>query len=141
MGRKTGRGYYDHTGDTPVVNPSLAGVLETSRAAAGVTPRPFTDAEIIERYITAMIAESLRVLEDGIAARPVDIDAVFLFGYGFPRWRGGPMFYADTLGLNTLAERLDRLGTEDPRFWSTPALLRQLRDSGQTLADGNEGTA
>ncbi|SHF26517.1 3-hydroxyacyl-CoA dehydrogenase [Loktanella atrilutea] len=137
LGRKSGMGYYDHGTKPAPANPGVAGIIDTVRAEHGVTPRTFTDAEIVDRYMTAMIVEATRVIEDGIAQRPIDIDATFLFGYGFPRWRGGPMHYADTLGARRLVERIETYAQDDPHYWQVPPLLRRMADEGTTFADLN----
>ena len=137
FGRKTGQGYYLY-GDREGPNPAVAGIIEEERAEAGITPREITDDEIVERYMTAMIAEGARVLEDGIAQRPVDIDAVFLFGYGFPRFRGGPMFYADTIGAAELVRRIETYAEDDAFFWRVPPLLARMAADGTTFADLDE---
>lgn len=136
FGRKTGRGYYlygEETGETPEV----AQIIAEERARVGVRPREFSDAEIVERYMTAMVTEAIRVLEDGIALRPLDIDAVFLFGYGFPRFRGGPMHYADTVGAAELVARIERFAAEDPHYWQVPKLMRTHAESGRSFAELN----
>ena len=137
FGRKTGQGYYLY-GDREGPNPAVAGIIEEERAEAGITPCEITDDEIVERYMTAMIAEGARVLEDGIAQRPVDIDAVFLFGYGFPRFRGGPMFYADTIGAAELVRRIETYAEDDAFFWRVPPLLARMAADGTTFADLDE---
>ncbi len=136
-GRKTGQGYYLY-GDKDGPNPEVATIIEEERAKAGVAPREITDEEIVQRYMTAMIAEGTRVLEDGIALRPLDIDAAFLFGYGFPRFRGGPMFYADTIGAKELVARIEAYAKEDDYFWRVPPLLARMAADGTTFADLNE---
>ena len=83
------------------------------------------------------IAEAVRVLEEGIALRPVDIDAVELFGYGFPRHRGGPMHQADRIGPAELIHRIETYAEEDPQFWQVPDLLRQMEREGRSFADLN----
>ena len=88
--------------------------------------------------MTAMISEATRVLEDNIAARPLDIDMVLLFGYGFPRHRGGPMHYADTIGAKALIERIETYAKEDSYYWKVPALLRQMAEEGTTFAVMNK---
>lgn len=138
-GRKTGRGYYLY--DDPKTrppSPDALAIVEAERKAAGVTPRSFTDEEIVDRYMTAMISEAARVVEEGIALRPVDVDAVFLFGYGFPRHRGGPLNHADRIGAAELVRRIGAYAKEDPHYWQVPALLRDLAASGRGFADLNK---
>ncbi len=84
-----------------------------------------------------MIAEATRVVEDGTALRPVDVDAVLLFGYGFPRFRGGPMFLADTIGAAELVRRIEAYAEEDRHYWQVPELLRTLAADGRTFQSLN----
>ncbi len=138
FGRKTGRGYYLYEGNTRQPNPDLAAIVAAEQQAHGITPREFSDQEITDRILTAMISEASRVLEDGIALRPIDIDAVLLFGYGFPRHHGGPLHHADTIGAATLIQRIETYAQEDPYYWQVPALLRDMAKTGQTFADINK---
>ncbi|WP_420392172.1 3-hydroxyacyl-CoA dehydrogenase NAD-binding domain-containing protein [Acuticoccus sp.] len=139
-GRKTGRGYYEYEdGAARKPNPEVDTIIAEEREKAGVTPKSFSGEEIVDRVMTAMIAESTRVLEEGIAQRPVDIDAVYLFGYGFPRFRGGPMFYADTVGVGELKSRIEQYAEEDDYFWRVPDLLAKMDGDGTTFAAMNEG--
>ena len=138
FGRKTGRGWYAYEdGEKVGSNPDVRTFLDEERAAKGITPREFADEEIVNRYITAMIAEATRVVEEGIALRPIDVDAVFLFGYGFPRHRGGPTHYADHIGAAELVERIERYAHNDPYYWQVPDLLQKMAADGTTFAELN----
>lgn len=137
FGRKTQRGFYDYRSGKLEAHPEVDAILERERELAGVTARDFGDEEIVDRYMTAMISEAARVVEDGIALRPIDVDAVFLFGYGFPRHRGGPLHYADSLGARELIERIERWAVEDPHYWQAPELLKKMADEGSSFADLN----
>ncbi|MGH1423704.1 MAG: 3-hydroxyacyl-CoA dehydrogenase NAD-binding domain-containing protein [Pseudooceanicola sp.] len=136
-GRKTGKGYYIYEAGAPVPNPEVAKMIDEARAELGVTPQNFTDQDVIDRYMTAMISEAARVVEDGTAKRPVDVDMVFLFGYGFPRFRGGPLQYADTIGAAELVARIEAYAKEDSNYWQVPELLRKMAADGTTFADLN----
>lgn len=137
-GRKTGQGYYLYVGgkkQSP--NEGAVDIMRAERTALGLTPRDFADADIIDRCITAMIIEGAQLLQEGIALRPVDIDAVELFGYGFPRHHGGPMHLADQIGAAKLVARIQGYALEDPYFWQVPDLLCQMASSGRCFADLN----
>ncbi len=137
FGRKTGQGFYiyDDQGSRP--NPEALAIIDAEREKAGVTPRSFTEDEIVSRFMTAMISEAVRVLEEGIALRPIDIDAVFLNGYGFPRFRGGPLHTADVIGAGELVRRIEEYAKEDAYYWKVPALLRHIAETGGTFAEMN----
>ena len=139
FGRKAGRGYYVYDEGDMHPNPAVADIIAKEREAAGITPRAFTDEEIVDRYMTAMIVEATRVVEDGIALRPVDVDVVFLSGYGFPRFRGGPLHYADTIGAKELVRRIETYAEEDPHYWQVPELLRDMAQTGKSFDDINKG--
>ena len=138
FGRKTGQGYYTYDGAETTPNPALTDIIESERKNAKITPRQFSDSEITDRYLTAMISEAARVLSDGIARRPVDIDMVFLFGYGFPRHMGGPLHHADTIGAAKLIKRINTYATEDAHYWQVPPLLAKMAADGTTFADLNK---
>lgn len=139
FGRKSGKGFYIYDGKTRSVNPAVAEYAKAERDAKGITARSFTDQEIVDRYMAAMVSEATRVVEDKIALRPIDVDAVFLFGYGFPRQWGGPLQYADITGLDVLVRRIERYAQEDPYYWQVPALLRELAEVGKTFDELNKG--
>ncbi|MEE2861418.1 MAG: 3-hydroxyacyl-CoA dehydrogenase NAD-binding domain-containing protein [Pseudomonadota bacterium] len=140
LGRKTGRGYYIYGDPAPQEDPELGPLLDRVRADLGITPRRFTDDEIVARTMAAMVNEAARVVGDGTALRPLDVDVVMLNGYGFPRWRGGPMHWADRQGLQAILDDIRRFAAEDDHFWQPADLLRDLVASGRGFADLNEGT-
>ncbi len=116
----------------------MLAIVAAEREAQGISARAFADDEIVARYMTAMISEAARVVEEGIALRPADVDAVFLFGYGFPRHLGGPLNYADRIGAPALVERIESYAAEDRHYWQVPSLLRNLAQSGRSFADLNK---
>jgi 3-hydroxyacyl-CoA dehydrogenase len=137
FGRKTGQGYYVYDGSDIRPNPEVSTIIDATRTKLGITPKSFAENEIVDRYMTAMISEAVRVLEDKIAARPVDVDMVFLFGYGFPRHRGGPLHYADEIGAEKLIERIETYAKDDDHYWKVPNLLRDMAAQGKKFADLN----
>ncbi|TMV11939.1 3-hydroxyacyl-CoA dehydrogenase NAD-binding domain-containing protein [Arenibacterium halophilum] len=143
FGQKTGKGYYIYEAGkrAGVPNPEVLELIEAERAERGITPRDFSDDEIRRRYMAAMVNEGAKVLEEGIARRPLDIDMVFLFGYGFPRYHGGPMKWADLQGLPALLDDIRSYAKEDPYFWQPAPLLEQLVAEGRTFDDLNKDAA
>lgn len=135
LGRKTGAGYYAYDRGAPQPNPVLDRILADARK--GVAQRSYSDDEIRARYLTAMIAEAARIVEEGVAQRPGDVDAVLLNGYGFPRHLGGPLHQADVIGAAELVRRIEDWAAEDPHHWRVPAILRRMADSGGRFADLN----
>ena len=140
LGRKSGRGYYlyDEGAQRGREDPELESIVAEAREAAGVRPREFTDEEIVRRYLAAMIDEGARVVDEGIASRPLDVDVTLLHGYGFPRHRGGPMHHADRYGLGRVVADIRELAEEDDHFWRVAPLLERLASEGRTFADLNE---
>ncbi|MYN14262.1 3-hydroxyacyl-CoA dehydrogenase [Pusillimonas sp. TS35] len=140
FGQKTGRGYYlyPERGQKGRPDPEVLALIDDERAARGIVARAFTDEEIVRRYMAALINEAAKVLDDGIARCPADIDTVLINGYGFPRWRGGPMKYADDIGLPAILADLESYAKEDPHFWAPAELLRRLAREGSTFGSLNQ---
>ena len=140
FGQKTGRGFYLYPegSRSGAPDPEVEAIIDAERERAGITPRTFTDEEIMRRYMAAMINEGANVLHEGIALRPLDVDVTFLYGYGFPRYRGGPMKYADTVGLATVLADIREFAKEDPLFWRASPLLVDLVERGADFASLNQ---
>ncbi|MEO8062258.1 MAG: 3-hydroxyacyl-CoA dehydrogenase NAD-binding domain-containing protein [Pseudomonadota bacterium] len=138
LGQKTSKGYYRYEkGDrTRHDDPEAVALIAAKAAELGIAPRAHTDAEILERCTYPLLNEGLRILEEGIAQRAGDVDVVWCAGYGFPRYRGGPMFYADTLGLPVLLAGMEKYrALFGPMHWEPAPLLVRLVREGRTLAD------
>ncbi len=142
-GQKTGKGYYIYEAGKRggIPNPDVPRLIDEERAAQGITPREFTDAEIVRRYMAAMVNEAAKVVGEGIARRPLDVDMTLLFGYGFPRYRGGPLKWADITGLDGLLADIKSYAEEDAYFWQPAPLLEQLVAEGRTFDDLNKENA
>ncbi len=137
FGRKTGKGFYVYGEEGQVPNDEVLEHIATERAAKGIAAREISEQEIVDRYMAAMVNEAARVVEEGIALRPLDVDVTLLNGYGFPRWRGGPMQYADTVGLDKILADIERFAQEDDFLWQPASLLKRLVAEGKTFADLN----
>ena len=139
FGQKTGRGWYRYEPGarrgTP--DPEVLAIIDEERAKRGITPRTFSDEEILARYMAAMINEGANCIDDGTALKPSDVDVTKLYGYAFPRWRGGPMHYADSIGLDTVLGQIEAYAAEDAYFWQPSPLLKRLVEEGKTFADLN----
>ena len=137
FGQKTGAGWYRYEAGRrdPIPDPVTQVLITQYRTAAGITPRTISDTEIVERCIYALVNEGARILEAGIAARASDIDIVYLNGYGFPLHRGGPMLYADTVGLPNVVRSLRRIAAEPgaDASWQPAPLLVRLAEAGLTF--------
>jgi 3-hydroxyacyl-CoA dehydrogenase len=135
FGQKTGRGYYLYPegARTGQPDPAVLAIIDAERQRAGIAPRHFTADEIVRRYMAAIVNEGANVVEQGIALRPLDVDVTFLYGYGFPRHRGGPMKYADTVGLDKVLADIRTFAKEDPQFWQPSPLLERLVAEGKTF--------
>ncbi|MFM0648080.1 3-hydroxyacyl-CoA dehydrogenase NAD-binding domain-containing protein [Paraburkholderia bryophila] len=140
FGQKTGRGFYLYAegSRSGAPDPEVQAIIDAERERAGITPRTFTDEEIVRRYMAAMINEGANVVHEGIALRPLDVDVTFLYGYGFPRYRGGPMKYADMVGLPAILADIREFAKEDPLFWQASPLLVDLVERGADFASLNQ---
>ncbi|MDP1633354.1 MAG: 3-hydroxyacyl-CoA dehydrogenase NAD-binding domain-containing protein, partial [Gallionellaceae bacterium] len=138
LGQKNGKGYYRYeAGDRKRYDdPEALAILKACAAKLGVPQREHGSQELVERCLYPLLNEGIRILEEGVAIRAGDIDVVWTAGYGFPRYRGGPMFYADTIGLQTLLEgMLKYQKLFGPMHWQPAKLLVELAGKGQSLAD------
>ena len=138
LGQKSGKGFYNYDPETrrPSPDAEVQAVIEREAAALGIERREIDADEIVDRLIFALANEGFRILEEGIAQRPGDIDIVYLYGYGFPAWRGGPMHYAEAVGLDKVLARIvefrDRFGEEN---WTPAPLLEELVGEGKSLTE------
>jgi 3-hydroxyacyl-CoA dehydrogenase len=138
-GQKTGAGWYDYLPGKrdAIPSPVVVEMIEKHRADLGITPRKIGNEEIVQRLVFALVNEGARLLEEGIAQRASDIDMVYLTGYGFPLHRGGPMCYADTLGLFNVVQAMKRFAAnplDDADFWQPAPLLAERVASGKTFS-------
>lgn len=136
LGQKSGAGWYAYDDQRrPLPDQLVLDLIRQTAAAAGIPQRRFTDAEIVERCIYALVNEGARVLADGAAERAADIDVIYCNGYGFPGWRGGPMFYADRTGLAAIHARITTFHREHGERWAPAPLLAQLAAEGVTFRE------
>ena len=138
FGQKTGAGWYDYVAGKrdAIPNAEVVKMIEDYRKAQGITPRKISDEEIVQRLVYSLVNEAARILEDGIASKASDIDMVYLMGYGFPIYRGGPMNYADQVGLFNVVQAMKRFAKnplDDAKFWEPAPLLAKLAAEGRTF--------
>ena len=138
FGQKTGAGWYDYVAGKrdAIPNDAVIKMIEDHRKAKGITPRKISDEEIVQRLVYALVNEGARILEEGIASKASDIDMVYLMGYGFPLYRGGPMNYADQVGLFNVVQSMNRFAKnplDDAKFWEPAPLLAKLAAEGKTF--------
>ncbi len=140
FGQKTQRGYYLYPQGARIgqQDPEVLAIVDAERQRAGVTPRSFTNEEIMRRYMAAMVNEGANVVREGIALRPLDVDVTFLYGYGFPRFRGGPMKWADMVGLDKILADIREFAKEDALFWKPSPLLVELVEKGENFESLNK---
>lgn len=139
FGQKTGKGWYDYQAGKRDAIPSqeVLDMIDAHRKAIGITPRKISDEEIVQRLVFSLVNEGAHILEDGIASKSGDIDMVYLTGYGFPIYRGGPMHYASELGLINVVQAMQRFAQnphDDAKFWQPAPLLARLAAEGQRFA-------
>ena len=138
FGQKVGMGWYDYVAGKrdPIPNAEVIKMIEDHRASLGIKPRKVSDEEIVQRLVYSLVNEAARIMEEGIASKASDIDMVYLMGYGFPLWRGGPMCYADTVGLFNVMQSMKRFALnplDDAKFWEPAPLLQKLVAEGKTF--------
>jgi 3-hydroxyacyl-CoA dehydrogenase len=137
-GQKTGAGWYDYKPGKrdAIPSPLVVEMIEQYRKDIGITPRKISDEEIVQRLVYSLVNEAAHILEEGIASKASDIDMVYLTGYGFPLHRGGPMLYADQVGLFNVAQSMKRFAqnpNDDAKFWQPAPLLARLVAEGKTF--------
>jgi 3-hydroxyacyl-CoA dehydrogenase len=138
FGQKTGAGWYDYIAGKrdAVPNAEVVAMIEEHRKSLGITPRKISDEEIVQRLVYALVNEAAHILEEGIATKASDIDMVYLMGYGFPIYRGGPMNYADQVGLFNVVQSMHKFAQnplDDGAFWKPAPLLAKLVAEGKTF--------
>jgi 3-hydroxyacyl-CoA dehydrogenase len=138
-GQKTGAGWYKYDENRRAIpDPEVAALVRKWAAEAGIPQRNISPEEIVDRCIYALVNEGARILEEGFALRAVDIDIIYLNGYGFPAYRGGPMWYADTVGLKKVYDRICEFEKQNGELWIPAPLLKQLAEQGKTFAEFNK---
>jgi 3-hydroxyacyl-CoA dehydrogenase len=137
LGQKTGAGWYRYEkgNRTPNPDPEIEAMIVQTSEKLGIERRAFSDEEIIERCLYPLVNEGAKLLDEGIAIRASDIDVVWLYGYGFPRHKGGPMFWADTVGVRTIYDKLVELQAEHGALMEPADLLEELAEQGKGFAD------
>jgi 3-hydroxyacyl-CoA dehydrogenase len=141
-GQKTGAGWYKYDENRrPIPDPEVNEMVRRWAREAGIAQRKLSSEEIVDRCIYALVNEGARILEEGIAGRAVDIDIIYLNGYGFPAYRGGPMWYADTVGLDKVYRRIAEFHQQHGELWEPAPLLKRLAEEGKTFAELNREQA
>ncbi len=138
FGQKVGMGWYDYVAGKrdAIPNAEVVAMIEEHRKSKGITPRKVSDEEIVQRLVYSLVNEAARILEEGIASKASDIDMVYLMGYGFPIYRGGPMNYADQVGLFNVVQSMKKFAQnplDDAKFWEPAPLLAKLAAEGNSF--------
>jgi 3-hydroxyacyl-CoA dehydrogenase len=135
-GQKTGMGWYRYEkGDrTPLPDLEVEAIITAESGRLGITRRAISEDEILKRCMYALVNEGAKILDEGLALRPGDIDVIYIYGYGFPAWRGGPMFYADQVGLKSIYDDVCRFAARDADAWTPAPLLKRLVEQGKSFA-------
>ncbi len=135
-GQKTGAGWYKYDENRRAIpDQEVNRLVHQWASEAGVKQRNIAPEEILDRCMYALVNEGARILAEGIALRAVDIDIIYINGYGFPAYRGGPMWYADTVGLKKVYERVREFQQQHGPTWEPAPLLKELAESGKTFAE------
>jgi 3-hydroxyacyl-CoA dehydrogenase len=138
-GQKTGAGWYKYDENRRAIpDPEVSQLVRKWAAEAGIPRREISKEEIVDRCVYALVNEGARILEEGYALRAVDIDIIYLNGYGFPAHRGGPMWYADTVGLKKVYDRIEEFHKQHGELWEPAPLLKRLAEDGKKFADFNK---
>jgi len=141
-GQKTGAGWYKYDENRRAIpDPEVNEMVLRWSREAGIAQRKISSEEIVDRCIYALVNEGARILDEGIALRAVDIDIIYLNGYGFPAYRGGPMWYADTVGLDKVCRRISEFQQQHGELWEPAPLLKRLAQEGKTFAELNREQA
>ena len=137
FGQKTGAGFYLYEGGdrTPRPDPEVEKVIHEVAKAQGVARRAVGDDEILERLLYPMVNEGAKILEEKLAIRASDVDVIWVYGYGWPVYRGGPMFWADSIGLKAIRDRMLQFQRQHGDAWQPAALLSRLADAGKGFLD------
>ncbi|HWZ61865.1 MAG TPA: 3-hydroxyacyl-CoA dehydrogenase NAD-binding domain-containing protein [Steroidobacteraceae bacterium] len=130
LGQKTGKGFYRYEGRTRIPDPEVLALIEGVSRDLGIARRPIADGEILDRLLHPLVNEGAKILDEGIALRAGDIDVVYVHGYGFPAWRGGPMYWAEQAGLAPIVATMRRLAPSHGARWRPAPLLERLSASG-----------
>ena len=136
-GQKTGAGWYRYEEGSlaPISDPAIHELIAGVSAELGIERRPISDDEIVQRCLYPLVNEGAKILEEGLALRASDVDVIWMHGYGFPRYRGGPMFWADLVGLRTIYDTMSRLHDEHGEWLEPAPLLKRLAEQGKGFKD------